>query len=106
MPRRIVHRDEFEADLVEQVAWLRRQRAWGWIEGLQRDVNEASAMLALFPRAGQEIGRHGTETLRRLPLRTAPFLIWYAYDEAMNEGPVRLIRLFHVRQRKHKPSEW
>lgn len=65
-----------------------------------RDLAEVEKVLSVFPGIGREIERRGSQIIRRIPLRAAPFNLWYEYDEAELDGPVTLVRLFHVRQRQ------
>lgn len=83
--------------------YLRGHREWGWIALLQEDLAEVEAMLLRFPESGFELAREGTETLRRLKLRRAPFFVWYSADSRSHGAEVRFLRLFHTRQKTPKP---
>lgn len=100
MPRPVRHADDFEIDVEAQVAWVLRERGRSWIAGLLRDIEDLEAIVSVFPGAGREVERKGTEVIRRLPLKTTPFIAWYAYDEARRDSPVMLYRLFHRRQKR------
>ena len=98
MPR-IEHDEEFAADLSRQVAYLREHQEFTWIRTLQTDIADLEELLAHFPLSGRKLAERRTDLLLRLRLRTAPFYVWYSFDPADPNGPVRLHRLFHVRQR-------
>lgn len=104
MPR-IEYSDAFGADTLRQVAYLRDRREYAWIKTLSDDLAELEQLLTEFPLAGRELARQGNELLLRLRLRTAPFYVWYSVDPKRRNAPVRLLRLFHVRQRSPDPPE-
>ena len=102
MPR-IEYSDAFGADTLRQVAYLRDRREYAWIKTLSDDLAELEQLLTEFPLAGRELARQGNELLLRLRLRTAPFYVWYSFDPAAKNAPMRLYRLFHVRQQMLRP---
>lgn len=91
------------ADLRAEVNYLGGQREWDWIVLLHDDLAEAEAMVLRFPNSGFELAHQGTESLRRLRMRRAPFFVWYSADAASPDRVVRFLRLFHTRQRAPKP---
>lgn len=102
MPR-VEYEDVFSADLSAELSYLRARQERAWITNLHDDLAELTALLTHFPEAGRELARKRTVTLRKLRLRRAPFYIWYTFDSAIANGPVRFLRLFHVRQRTPEP---
>lgn len=103
MPRRVEYADDFSRDLRAEVDYLRRRREWSWIATLQEDLAELAEMLTVFPASGRELAREGSETLRKLRLRRAPLYAWYTVDPTVPHGPIRFMRLFHVRQKTPAP---
>lgn len=103
MPRRVEYADDFSRDLRAEVDYLRRRREWSWIATLQEDLAELAEMLTVFPASGRELAREGSETLRKLRLRRAPLCTWYTVDATAPNGPIRFMRLFHVRQKTPAP---
>jgi len=100
---RIEHAEEFSADLSRQVAYLGDRREFTWLETLRSDITELEELLAQFPLSGRQLAQQGTDLLLRLRLRTAPFYVWYSFDPAGMNVPVRFYRLFHVRQQAPVP---
>lgn len=101
---RVVYAEEFSTDLRRQVEYLRRLQEFGWIRTLREDLDDVAGLLSGFPLLGTELTREGTETLRKLRLRRAPFFLWHSYDEAAgSDGPMLFLRLFHTRQKTPAP---
>jgi plasmid stabilization system protein ParE len=96
------------ADLARQVAWLERNAAPSWLDRLQDDVARAIQLLRLYPGAGARVEREADVVLRRVPLPSTPYVIWYIYNERRAQGDVWIVRLFHSRQKRPTPdpSRW
>jgi plasmid stabilization system protein ParE len=62
-------------------------------------LREARQLLQAFPLSGAATDPRSESGPRRLILRRLPFVIWYVAVPHARE--VRLLRLFHVRQRGH-----
>jgi plasmid stabilization system protein ParE len=89
------------ASLEEQLEWIVEHRDDGGAARLREDLDEALDALSVFPLLGEaasddERAAAGDESLRRIPLRRTPFVLWYGFDERRNE--VWALRLFHARQ--------
>lgn len=91
----------FNAEFTDQVAHLKEARDVDRILGLFSAVSELAELLRRFPESGRALASEGPETLRAMPLRHAPFLVWYRYHADLDE--VTLYRLFHARQDRPPP---
>ncbi len=87
-----------------QLEYLARHEQWMWIDRLEADLEAVEDLLAGYPHVGRELGRRGSDVLRRVALRSTPFFAWYQVDELDEKGPVTLYRIFHVRQARRLPS--
>jgi len=103
LARRIRYTATFISDLARETAWLAAVGQASWIEILEEDLRRAEALLKRFPEAGYALERGGTEALRKLALRRAPFNVWYALDRTTADVPIDFVRLFHVRQKAGPP---
>ena len=92
----VFHAD-FIADYQEQIEALAAKNDEGGIHGLWQGVTEACSLLSRFPLAGSAVETRGESTLRKLILRTIPFVVWYLVPKGQ---PPTLVRLFHMRQRR------
>jgi plasmid stabilization system protein ParE len=90
----------FRKDLRAQLAWLSVVDEGGWIEGLREGLDEAFGLLAEHPGVGSLEAKEGSSELRRIVLRRVPYIVWYA----TKGGDVWILRLFHARQHRPKPS--
>ncbi len=100
----IVYAEEFSADLVREVEYLRRVQEFGWIRTLMGDLDDLEGLLGTFPLLGHELVREGTAALLKLRMRRAPFYVWYSYDDATGQhGPLTFLHLFHTRQLTPEP---
>jgi hypothetical protein len=69
-----------------------------------QDLGDLEDLLEAFPMAGFELARKGSEALRRMRTRRAPFFVWYVHDDgATGDGPITFLHLFHTRQRTPEP---
>lgn len=98
MKRRVIVRASFVSDVKAQVAWLRANDRSEWVVGLRSGLAEARSLLARLPEVGARIEERDGVVLRKLVLRKLPFAVWYVVED---EG-VCLLRLFHVRQDRHR----
>ena len=95
-------------DLARQVAWLERNAAPSWLDRLQDDLAKAVSLLRSYPGAGTRLERQAGVVLRRVPLPSTPYVVWYVYNERRAQGDVWIVRIFHIRQRRPMPdpSRW
>lgn len=103
MPRRIRYHDRFRQDLRERAAWLRRNRPPQQLANLQEAVRTFVRRAIEFPGAAAEVKRRGTTSYRvRLLGEPLPYLVYYSYDEADEDGPVSLLMLLHEAQDRER----
>ena len=102
MPQ-IEHTAKFSTDVSRQVAYLRDRGEFTLIETLRVDLSDLEDLLRRFPLSGRQPAAQGTDLLLKLRLRRAPFYVWYSFDPGAKNAPVRLYRLFHVRQQTLRP---
>jgi len=101
--RKIRYAADFARGLDAQLTWLASQGETAWIERLREGLDEAAILLSRHPQAGPLEESEGGSDLRRLVLRRVPYVIWYATLKGPR-GEVWILRLFHARQRRPKPS--
>lgn len=92
----------FLADLARQIEALEAEDEWSRVDRLIEDVVRLADRLARFPELGRELARERGWTLRRIAIGRLPYLVWYRHDPA-HAGVIKMIRLFHSRQRTPKP---
>jgi plasmid stabilization system protein ParE len=96
--RVVRHGETFSRDVGAIVERLAEQQEWSWVEKLGDDLEHLERIISAFPAAGRSLAARGTRELRKLRLRRCPFVVWYLWEPASPEGPVSLVRMFHVRQ--------
>ena len=101
---RVRIRADFRADLREQLRWLGENRDRAAIESLRTAIDEAIDLLSRFPNTGSIEREEGPVVLRRLILRRLPYVLWFARNTITPGADVWLLRLFHVRQTRPRPS--
>jgi plasmid stabilization system protein ParE len=90
----VVFAREFRSDLQAQTRRLVADERADWAIRLMDEIDSAARLLAATPQVGVvELRKKGRE-VRRLLLRTVPFVLWYS----LLERKVVVLRLFHVRQ--------
>lgn len=102
MTRRVRIHAAFRGDLRAQLTWLVANGDPVYIESLQEGLAEVEALLARHPAVGALEARAASSELRRLLLRRAPYVVWYAWDP--ERGEIWLLRLFHRRQQRPSPT--
>lgn len=92
----VIYGPHFQRDVRAHIDYLRSHDEIDQILRLDEDLVELEELLIRFPQAGREISREGGESLRRLRIRRAPLLVWYAFEPDRDE--LTLVRLFHAKQ--------
>ena len=98
--RRVRIHADFLGDLEAQLSWLASGGDTGRIERLEGGVEEVLELLSQFPGVGTLEAGDGTTNLRRLIMRTLPYVVWFRTGGSPD---VWLLRLFHVRQERPVP---
>lgn len=91
----------FRDDLSRQIAILVQADEWTRVDALGLELGAISSRLIRFPEIGRELIGDSRHTLRRIALGRSPYFAWYRVDRRSNV--VRLVRLFHARQRTPTP---
>lgn len=89
----VVFEAQFKLDVEAQVRWLEDEHP-DWVPKLESGLLDAFSLLASFPLAGAGV----RAPLRKLLLHKLPLVIWYVAEE--ENARVRLLRLFHARQKR------
>jgi len=95
---RVVVASEFERSTGAQIRHLQDIDRIQWVERLELELSALIELLARYPLAGRELKRSHGVAVRKFRLRQLPLYVWYEYDDRVDE--LRLLRLFHVRQRR------
>ena len=99
MARRARYHEHFRTDLVERVRWLQNNRPPEQRTNLALALASFKKRAATFAGLGHEVARRGTVSycVRALggPL---PYLVWYSYDTADEDGVISLLMLLHEAQ--------
>lgn len=97
------YHQQFRADLGARVHWLRLHRP------PEQRANLAAALAAFirrvteYPGIGVEVERVGTVSYRVRPIADPlPYIVWYAYDTAADDGVVSLLMLLHDAQDRER----
>ncbi|TMG52509.1 MAG: hypothetical protein E6H84_13980 [Chloroflexi bacterium] len=108
MARRLHFHTDALADLARQTAWLERNAELSWVDRFEYDLARVRELLRAYPSAGKVIARSDQVVLRRVPLPTTPYLVWYAYEGSRPQSDIWIVRLFHSSQRRPAPdlSRW
>ena|SRR6266550_552642 len=108
MTRRLRFHADALADLARQVAWLERHAEPSWLDRFQHDLARVMELLRAYPSSGAVLARQNNLVLRRVPLPSTPYLVWYAYDPRRAEHDIWIVRIFHSSQRRPVPvmSRW
>ncbi|HEV2009507.1 MAG TPA: type II toxin-antitoxin system RelE/ParE family toxin [Candidatus Limnocylindria bacterium] len=91
----------FRDDARRQLALLIEGGEWTRVDRLAEDLATLRDRLTRFPELGRELIGDDRHTLRRIALGRVPYFAWYRFDRRTDV--VRLVRLFHARQRVPKP---
>jgi plasmid stabilization system protein ParE len=92
----VVFAREFRTDLQARTRRLLAEDREDWADRLMDEVAAAAALLANSPHIGPVESHQQGREVRRLLLRTLPFVVWYS----VRDKKVLVLRLFHVRQRR------
>lgn len=99
MARGFRYHDQFRQDLRERVVWLRRNRPPQQIVNLRQALATFVASATAFPGRASELERRGTVSYRVSLLGSPlPYLVYYSFDEADDDGPISLLMLLHEAQ--------
>lgn len=85
------------------MVWLRRHRSGEQIANLRQALRTFLGRVTAFPAAAQEVEECGTICYRvRLLGEPLPYLVYYSYDDADDNGPVSLLMLLHESQDRER----
>jgi plasmid stabilization system protein ParE len=90
----VVFARAFASDVQSRVRWLLAQDREEWAIRLGAEIEAAASLLNAAPRAGVVVRRDSAREMRRLVLRSLPFVLFYS----LRGRKVVVLRLFHVRQ--------
>lgn len=103
MARRVRYHVQFAADLAERVRWLQKHRPPEQRAHLAQALATLRERVAAFPGLGLETERRGTVSYRVRPVADPlPYLVWYSYDTADEQGVVSLLMLLHQAQDRER----
>ena len=102
--RAVKRHPDFERDFIAQLDWLSRRGFTEWIVALREGLTHVTKMVSKVPGAGTLVDTRRGVVLRKVFWPEGPYLAWYVYDPADRRGDVWLVRLFHARQRRPKPT--
>jgi len=96
--RSVLFDPAFRTSLRETLRWIAAHRPGLEVERLRAEVDRLTAHLGSFPRLGREVEVRGRSSVRVIPLRRLPYLVWYTFRPSARQGPVRLLLLLHEKQ--------
>lgn len=103
MTRRLRYHAQFAADLAQRVRWLQKHRPPEQRRNLAQALAAFKERVAAFPGLGHEVERRGMVTYRVRPIGDPlPYLVWYSYDAADENGVVSLLMLLHEAQDRER----
>jgi plasmid stabilization system protein ParE len=101
--RPVRYQIQFAADLAAHVEWLRRHRPAEQRVNLRRALATFKRRVGEFAGLGREIERHGSVAYCVRPVgEHVPYLVWYSYGTADQDGPVSLLMLLHEAQDRER----
>ena len=103
MPRPVRFHRSFLRDIAGNIRWLLTHRAPEERARLRAALASFNARIGAHPALGEEFERRGSRSYRVFPLGgSLPYLVWYYYDAAHEDGPVWLVMLMHEAQDRER----